>query len=163
MKISLIAAVAKNNAIGRNNELMWHLPADFKHFKEKTSGHFILMGRKTFESFPKPLPNRIHLVITRQLGYSLPDNCLGFASITEALEYAKNQKQEIVYVIGGGEIYTQTMALAHELLITHVDAEFTNADAFFPEIGSDWTISDEVFHKADDRNNLDFKITTYKR
>lgn len=163
MKISLVAAIAQNNAIGKDNDLLWHLPADFKHFKETTSNHFILMGRKTFESFPKPLPNRTHLIITRQKNYTVPENCFAFQTINEALEFAKKQNQEVVYVIGGGEIYKQTIDIANELIITHVVATFENADAFFPEITSDWKTITEVFHKADEKNNYDFSIVTYQR
>ena len=163
MKVSLIAAIAENNAIGKDNDLLWHLPADFKHFKNTTSGHFILMGRKTFESFPKPLPNRTHLIITRNNNYTVPDNCFVFTSIESALSFAKNQKQEAVYVLGGGEIYKQTINQANELVITHVHASFPDADAYFPEITSDWILFDEVFHQADEKNQIDFTITTYQK
>ena len=138
MKISLVAAIAQNNAIGKNNDLLWHLPADFKHFKETTSGHFILMGRKTFESFPKPLPNRTHLIISRNKDYKVPENCFLFTSIADAIHFAKQNNQEVVYVIGGAEIYKQTIDLADELIITHVKASFSDADAFFPEILNQW-------------------------
>lgn len=163
MKVSLVAAIAQNNAIGKNNELLWHLPADFKHFKNTTSGHFILMGRKTFESFPKPLPNRTHLIITRQINYSVPENCFAFASVNDALQFAKHQNQEMVYVIGGGEIYTETIKQANELIITHVSASFEDADAFFPEITVDWKLISEEFQKADDKNKYDFTITVYQK
>lgn len=163
MKISLVAAIAQNNAIGKDNDLLWHLPADFKHFKETTSGHFILMGRKTFESFPKPLPNRTHLIITRQLNYNVPDNCFAFSSVNDALQFAKQKAQEIVYVIGGGEIYKGTITIANELVITHVNAEFEDADAFFPEIKNDWKMISEEFFRADDKNKFDFTITVYQK
>lgn len=163
MKISLIAAIAQNNAIGKNNQLLWHLPADFKHFKNTTSDHFILMGRKTFESFPKPLPNRTHLIITRQKNYNVPDNCFAFASVNDALEFANEQNKEIVYVIGGGEIYKETIAIANELVITHVKAAFEDADAFFPEITSNWKITSEEFHQSNEKNTYDFTITVYKK
>lgn len=163
MKVSLVAAVAQNNAIGKNNEMLWHLPADFKHFKETTSGHFILMGRKTFESFPKPLPNRTHLIITRQTDYNVPENCFVFQSIAAALQFAQNENQDVVYVIGGGEIYKQSIANANELIITHVEAEFPEADAFFPEITQDWKKMSEEFHKANEKNKIDFTIALYKK
>lgn len=163
MKISVVAAVSENNAIGKNNELLWHLPADFKHFKNTTSGRFILMGRKTFESFPKPLPNRTHLIITRQKDYPVAENCFVFQTIEQALEFAKTERQQVVYVIGGGEIYKQTMDVANELIITHVYATFDDADAFFPEITSDWKTVSEEFHKSDDKNRYDFMITVYQK
>lgn len=163
MKISLVVAIAQNNAIGKDNDLLWHLPADFKHFKETTSGHFILMGRKTFESFPKSLPNRTHLIITRQKNYNVPDNCFAFASVNDALQFAQHQNQETVYVIGGGEIYKETISIANELVITHVNAVFEDADAFFPEITADWKMISEEFHKSDEKNNYDFTITVYHK
>lgn len=163
MKISLVAAIAENNAIGKNNAMLWHLPADFKHFKNTTSGHFILMGRKTFESFPKPLPNRTHLIITRQEKYNVPDNCFAFASVNDALQFAQQKNQETVYVIGGGEIYKDTISTADELVITHVNAVFNDADAFFPEITADWKLISEEFHKSDEKNNYDFTITVYHK
>ncbi len=163
MKISLIAAVAANNAIGKNNELLWHLPADFKHFKNTTSGHFILMGRKTFESFPKPLPNRTHLIVTRQKEYPVPENCFAFQTIEDALEFSKSKNQETLYIIGGAEIYKQTLSIADELIITHVKAAFDGADAFFPEIPSEWDIFSEEIHKSDEKNKYDFTIITYRK
>lgn len=96
--ITIIAAAAENNALGKNNDLVWHLPDDFKRFKELTSGHYIIMGRKTFESFPKPLPNRIHIVITRQQNYH-PQGCIVVNSMEEALKLAKNDPTP--YIIGG--------------------------------------------------------------
>ncbi|HUH26191.1 MAG TPA: dihydrofolate reductase [Flavobacterium sp.] len=163
MKISLVAAIAENNEIGKDNDLLWHLPADFKHFKNTTSNHYILMGRKTFESFPKPLPNRIHLIVTRQKTYVVPENCFVFSTINEALQFAENKKQEVVYVIGGGEIFEQTIDEANELIITHVKASFKDADAFFPEIKKEWNIISEDFHKSDEKNNIDFNIITYQK
>lgn|SRR5690554_4954338 len=163
MKISLIAAIALNNAIGKNNDLLWHLPNDFKHFKNTTSGHFILMGRKTFESFPNPLPNRTHLIITRQKNYSVPENCFAFTSVNDALQFAQQQNQEIVYVIGGGEIYKQTISLANELVITQVNAAFEDADAFFPIISEEWNLISEEFHSADEKNIFDFTIKIYQK
>lgn len=163
MKISLVAAVAENNAIGKNNGLLWHLPADFKHFKNTTTGHYILMGRKTFESFPKPLPNRTHLIITRNTDRAVPENCFIFSSVKDALQFARDQDQEVVYVIGGGEIYRETIGIANELIITHVEASFEDADAFFPEISEEWKpISEDPF-KADARNDYNFTITVYRR
>jgi len=163
MKISLVAAVAENNAIGKNNGLLWHLPADFKHFKNTTTGHYILMGRKTFESFPKPLPNRTHLIITRNTDRAVPENCFIFSSVKDALQFARDQDQEVVYVIGGGEIYRETIGIANELIITHVEASFEDADAFFPEITEEWKPISEDLFKADARNDYNFTITVYGR
>jgi dihydrofolate reductase len=106
--ITLIAAAAENNALGKDNDLLWHLPEDFKRFKQITSGHFIIMGRKTFESFPKPLPNRTHIIITRQEEY-LVEGCLVVHSLEEALEIAPQNEE--VFIIGGAQIYEQALPL----------------------------------------------------
>ena len=97
--ITVIAAVAKNNALGKDNQLLWHLPDDFKRFKTITSGHYIIMGRKTFESFPKPLPNRTHVIITRQKNYAL-ENCIVVDPLSKAI--AACPKEETIFIIGGG-------------------------------------------------------------
>jgi dihydrofolate reductase len=107
--ITLIAAVAENNALGKNNDLLWHLPKDFKRFKEITFGHYIIMGRKTFESFPKPLPNRTHIVVSRQKNYA-PIGCIVVKNLEKAFEICPNN--DVIFVIGGGEIYKQTIAKA---------------------------------------------------
>jgi len=125
--ITLIAAVSENNAIGKDNNLLWHLPDDFKRFKETTSGHHIIMGRKTFESLPKQLPNRTHVIITNKQNYSV-EGCKVVHSIEDAIAICP--ENETNYVIGGGEIYKQAIALAEELDITRVHAEF-EADVFF--------------------------------
>lgn len=163
MEIILVAAVAENDALGKDNEMIWHLPDDFKHFKSLTTGHFILMGRKTFESFPKPLPNRTHLIISRNTDYKVPENCFVFQSIDEAIQFAENQKQEKLYVIGGGEIYKQTIHLATELSITEVRESF-EADAYFPGIDkSIWKSVEVVHHTIDEKHKYAFDIITYKR
>src|SRR5436190_9980056 len=113
--IIMIAAAAENNALGKNNELVWHLPNDFKRFKNITSGHHIIMGRKTFESFPKPLPNRTHVIITRQHDYAV-ENCIVVHSLQQAI--AACPKGEEIFVIGGGEIYNQSIEAADKIDIT---------------------------------------------
>jgi dihydrofolate reductase len=156
--IILIAAVAENNALGKDNQLVWHLPNDFKRFKTLTSGHHIIMGRKTFESFPKPLPNRTHIIITRQKNYKY-EGCLVSSSIEKALELAP--KDEDVYVIGGGEIYKQSIAIADKIEITKVHSTF-EADTYFPEIDSNrWELVFEEHHKKDEKHNFDFTFQTY--
>lgn len=156
--IILIAAVAENNALGKDNQLVWHLPNDFKRFKTLTSGHYILMGRKTFESFPKPLPNRTHIIITRQKNYSY-EGCLVASSIEKALEMAP--KDEDIYVIGGGEIYKQSIDIADKIEITKVHSTF-EADTYFPEIDANkWELVFEEHHKKDEKHNFDFTFQTY--
>ena len=156
--IILIAAAAENNALGLNNELIWHLPDDFKRFKALTSGHYIIMGRKTFESFPKPLPNRTHIIITRQNNYH-PEGCLIAKSLQEAV--AKAPKNESVFIIGGGEIYKQSIEIADKIELTRVHHNF-NADTFFPEIDEkNWKLIFEEYHPKDEKHLFDFTFQTY--
>jgi dihydrofolate reductase len=157
--IITIAAVAQNNALGKDNDLLWHLPDDFKRFKTLTSGHYIIMGRKTFESFPKPLPNRTHIIITRQEKYPIPDNCFVAKNLTQAIEICP--KNEDIYIIGGGEIYAQSMDIADKLEITKVHQSF-EADTFFPEIdNTKWKLVEEVFHPEDEKHKFSFSFLTY--
>src|SRR3989338_5065775 len=130
--ISLIAAIGKNNELGKANALLWHLPADMKHFIEITTLHPVVMGRKTFESIGRPLPNRRNIVITRDVKYKKEEVEI-VHSLSEALDLFPDQNEEI-FIIGGAEIYRQTMPIADRLYITHIDAEDSEADSFFPEI-----------------------------
>ncbi|HQF48663.1 MAG TPA: dihydrofolate reductase [Flavobacterium alvei] len=158
--IILIAAVAENNALGKNNDLLWHLPKDFKRFKEITSGHHIIMGRKTFESFPKPLPNRTHVIITRQKDY-VHEGCIVVQDIESAI--AVCPKNEDAFVIGGGEIYSQSIHLADQLDITRVHHSF-EADVYFPEINSKiWELTSEIFNHKDEKHLYDYTFQTFVR
>lgn len=160
--ITLIAAAAENNALGKDNDLLWHLPDDFKRFKELTTGHAIIMGRKTFESFPKPLPNRTHYIITRDKNYQTNfPACVVVHSLEEALY--KTADEPIVFIIGGGEIYALGMSKATKIELTRVHGIF-EGDAFFPEINlNEWSISQQQYHPKDDKHLLDFTYTTYLR
>ena len=156
--ITLIAAAAENNALGKDNQLVWHLPDDFKRFKQITSGHYIIMGRKTFESFPKPLPNRTHVIITRQKNYTV-DDCIVVNSIEEAIKVCP--KDEEVFIIGGADIYNQSIDFADKIELTRVNANF-EADAFFPEINLDnWKLIFEEKHVQDEKHNFDFTFQTF--
>ncbi len=156
----MIAAVAENNALGKNNDLLWHLPNDFKRFKAVTSGHYIIMGRKTFESFPKPLPNRTHVIITRQKDFQY-EGCIVVDSIQKAIEVCP--KNETIFVIGGGEIYTQSMAFADQLDITRVHHSF-EADVYFPEINPEiWDLTSETFNTKDEKHLFDYTFQTFVR
>ncbi|WP_445452946.1 dihydrofolate reductase [Flavobacterium sp. 25HG05S-40] len=158
--ITLIAAVAENNALGKDNQLLWHLPDDFKRFKTITSGHYIIMGRKTFESFPKPLPNRTHVIISRQQNYQ-PEGCIVVDSLQKAL--AVCPKEEETFIIGGGEIYRQSIEIADKLDITKVHHTF-EADTYFPEIDENqWQLMASEFHLKDDKHLFDFSFQTYLR
>ncbi len=156
----MIAAVAENNALGKNNDLLWHLPNDFKRFKELTSGHYIIMGRKTFESFPKPLPNRTHIVISRQKNYS-PAGCIVVPDLESAI--AACPKNENLFIIGGGEIYKQAIAIADQLDITRVHHSF-EADVYFPEIDMEiWELTAETFNSKDEKHLYDYSYQTFVR
>ena len=161
-ELTIIVAAGENNAIGKDNDLIWYLSDDLKRFKRLTNGHHIIMGRKTFESFPKPLPNRIHVVITRQKDYKAPDGVIVVNSLADALDAAR--KDDNPFIIGGGEIYKQAMPLADKLEITRVHATFDDADTFFPEIDSSvWSEIDRVTHDADENHKHAFSFITYLR
>lgn len=156
----MIAAVAENNALGKNNDLLWHLPNDFKRFKEITSGHHIVMGRKTFESFPKPLPNRTHVIITRQKDFQF-EGCIVVSDLEKAI--AACTKTEDIYIIGGGEIYTQSISFADQLDITRVHHSF-DADVYFPEIDPEiWELTNETFNSKDEKHLFDYTFQTFVR
>ena len=158
--IILIAAVAENNALGKNNDLLWHLPQDFKRFKEITSGHHIIMGRKTFESFPKPLPNRTHVIITRQKDFEY-EGCIVAQDLEKALAICP--KNEDLFIIGGGEIYAQSIHLADQLDITRVHHSF-DADVYFPEIDPEiWELTSETFNAKDEKHQFDYSFQTFVR
>jgi dihydrofolate reductase len=158
--VIMIAAVAENNALGKNNDLLWHLPNDFKRFKEITSGHHIIMGRKTFESFPKPLPNRTHVIITRQNDFE-HEGCIVVQNIEKALSVCP--VNENLYIIGGGEIYQQSISFADQLDITRVHHSF-DADVYFPEIDPEiWELTSETFHQKDERHLFDYTFQTFVR
>lgn len=158
--IIMIAAVAENNALGKNNDLLWHLPGDFKRFKEITSGHHIIMGRKTFESFPKPLPNRTHVVISRQKDF-LPEGCIVAENLEKAI--AVCPKNEDLFIIGGGQIYKQSIHLADKLDITRVHHSF-EADVYFPEINPEvWELTSEIFNPKDEKHLFDYTFQTFVR
>src|SRR5688572_24314058 len=137
MRISLIVAMAENRVIGRNNQLPWHLPADLKHFKSLTTGHSVIMGRKTFESMGKPLPNRRNIVITRQANFRA-DGVDTAHSLEEAISLAKGDAE--IFVIGGAEVFRDALNGADRLYLTLIHATI-EGDVFFPEVDwSEWTL-----------------------
>ena len=159
--ITLIVAMGKNREIGKENQLLWHLPKDLKHFKDLTSGHPIIMGRKTYESIGKPLPNRTNIVISRRNDW-FEEGILIVGSIKEAVKFAKKIDEE-VFVIGGGNIYEQTIDLADKLEVTLVDAVL-DADTFFPKINEKvWQKTNEEYHQKDEKNEFDFCFQTFER
>lgn len=157
----MIAAAAQNKALGKDNQLIWHLPNDFKRFKSLTTGHHIIMGRKTFESFPKPLPNRTHIIITRQANYQAAEGCIVVDSIEKAIE--KCPEGEESFIIGGGEIYQLALPFSDKIELTVVHHNF-EADAFFPEIEpEDWELISSEFQAKDEKHLYDYSFDTYIR
>ncbi|MBK8806535.1 MAG: dihydrofolate reductase [Bacteroidales bacterium] len=162
MKKSLIVAVAENNVIGNENKMLWYLPVDLKYFKEKTTGHHIIMGRKTFESIAngKALPNRTSVVITHKEDYTA-ENCLIVHSLEEAFSTAAHDSE--LFIIGGGNIYKQTIDMVDTLYITQVHETF-EGDTFFPEIDLKiWKCTSSKFQKADEKNKFDCTFVVYER
>lgn len=163
LKISIIVAKAKNNVIGKDNQLPWHLPADLRHFKNTTSGHHVIMGRKTFESMAKPLPNRTSLVITRNKNYSVPEGHHVVHSLEGALEICRSKGLDQVFILGGAEIFEMALPVADELIITEVKA-FPEGDTFFPSLDyGQWEIVSEENIPKDEKNKYDLSFLTYNR
>lgn len=161
--VNLIVALASNNAIGREGDLLFHLSPDLRHFKEVTMGHPIVMGRKTFESFPKgPLPGRRNIIVSRNRDYKV-QGAEVYPSLEEALEAAGESDSE-VFVIGGGEIYRQAFPFATRLFLTHIYAPAENADTFFPEIDPcEWIETDMSDTLMDEKSGLAYSFSTLSR
>lgn len=160
MIVTMVVAIAENHAIGKNNQLLWHLPKDLKHFKQITNGHTIIMGRKTFDSMGKPLPNRRNIVITRNQELELAGAEV-VGSVEEAL--ALCAPSEEVFIIGGGEIYKMAMPFTEKIYLTVVHHPF-DGDAYFPEIDSGvWTETASEHHEADDKHQYSFTFSTLER
>ena len=157
-----MAAMAENGVIGRDNTLPWHLPEDLARFKRRTEGHVVIMGRRTFESVGRPLPNRRSIVITRKRDYHPPGAEIA-RSLAEALERARESKQDEVFILGGAEIYALALPDVDRLELTIVHAD-VSGDTFFPECDlGEWTLIDEQRHEADDRHAYAFSFRTYER
>jgi len=160
-RIALIAAVDRNRAIGRDNRLPWHLPDDLKRFRDLTRGHAVIMGRKTFASIGRPLPNRLNVVLTRQPTYA-PPGVTVLHSLDEALQACP--PKDTVFVIGGGEIYELALPLADVVYLTEVDAAVDGADTHFPAIDPhQWHATVEGEHPPDGRHAHAFRYVTYRR
>ncbi|MFT3683093.1 MAG: dihydrofolate reductase [Ferruginibacter sp.] len=157
MTISLLVAAAENNAIGKNNQLLWHLPNDMKFFKNTTWGMPVIMGRKTFESVGKPLPGRTNIVITRQADWQA-DNVVTATGITDAIKKAAATNAKEAFVIGGGEIYKEAMHLASIIYLTRVHAAF-NGDTFFPAIHeNEWELVSNDDFEADEKHQYAYSF-----
>ncbi len=160
-QISIIVAIAQNNAIGKNNDLLWHLSGDLKRFKELTSGHTIVMGKRTFESLPiRPLPNRKSIVITDIPGEVIP-GCVMAYSIDDAI--SKCDESDENFIIGGGSVYNQFMPIADKLYLTLVHKDF-DADTFYPPINYDeWQSIEKQENIYDEKSGLSYSYIIYKR
>lgn len=160
--ISAILAMGENRVIGKNNQLPWRLPADLKHFKAITSGHPILMGRKTYQSIGRPLPNRINIIMTRDAHFQAP-GCTVVTSIDEAIVCASNNNSDEIFIIGGAEIYTQLMPVIDCIYLTVVHQTF-DGDAFFPELATDeWKEVERTVHQADAENAYAYSFIRLER
>jgi len=158
--LSIIVAISENNAIGKNNQLLWHLPADLKHFKQITTGHTIIMGRKTYDSIGKPLPNRRSIVITRSTNLTI-EGVEVVNSLKEAIHLCK--EDEDAFIIGGAEIYLQAIALARLIHLTTVHEHY-EADAFFPKLDPlVWKEIDSTTYLPDEKNNIAYTFSTLQR
>lgn len=153
--------MGEKNEIGSGNQLLWHLPKDLKHFKDLTSGHPIIMGRKTYESIGKALPNRTNIVVSRKKNW-FQEGVLIVGSLKEAVKFAK-KIDENIFIIGGGNVYEQTMEIADRLEVTLVKANL-EADTYFPKINEKiWKKTGEICHEKDEKNQYDFCFQTYEK
>lgn len=160
--ISIIAAIGKNNELGKKNTLLWDLPVDMKHFRETTRGHTVIMGQKTFESIGRPLPNRRNIVVTREDSFQAEGVEIS-KSLEDTLASFANSKEE-VFVIGGGQIYKQSIDKADRLYVTHVDMEDKDADTYFPEIiPIVWNEVSHDAHEKDKDNIYPYIFSIYER
>lgn len=160
MILSLILAIGKNNEIGFGNKLPWHLPDDLKRFKETTREHSVIMGRKTYESIGRLLPERKNIIITRDKSYRA-EGAVIVSSIEEAIKECENEDE--AFVIGGGEICKLALPYASQMYLTHVDTELP-ADSFFPEFDQkEWRVTSEEFHSKDEKHLYDFTFKRYER
>ncbi|HCE55974.1 MAG: hypothetical protein APF83_09450 [Lutibacter sp. BRH_c52] len=159
--VTIMAAIAANNALGKDNQLIWYLPADLKRFKKTTLNHAVIMGRKTYESLGKPLPNRTNILITRDKNYKA-EGCVVVNSLKKALKIAE-EVDENPFILGGAEIYKQAMPFTDKLDITFVHHQF-DADVFFPEIDKTiWKETSRENFKADENNKYDYSFVTFER
>jgi len=157
-KISIICAISENRAIGKDNKLLWHITNDLNRFKELTSGHVVLMGRNTFLSIGRPLPNRTNIIITQDKRYKAA-GCIVCYSLEEAIETAKQYEEDEIFIIGGGQIYKQTIGLVDKLYLTVVEGEF-EADTFFPDYSA---FKNVVFEKSEESDGYKYKFLELER
>ena len=162
MIISLIVAADEKNAIGNENQLLCYLPADLKYFKATTTGHHIIMGRKTYESVGRPLPNRTNIVISSNVDLKL-EGCIVQASLEEGIAIAKKNEETELFITGGGNVYKQSLAIADRVYLTRIHHQF-KADTYFPELTeSEWKLTSSLEMKKDEKNLFDFSFLIFER
>ena len=161
MIISLIVAADENNAIGHQNQLLCHLPADLKYFRLTTTGHHIVMGRKTYESVGRPLPNRVNIVISRTANL-LIEGCIVQPTLEAAIDYAKAAGETELFITGGGTIYEQSLAMADRVYLTRIHNSFT-ADTHFPDLDETWNLKQDEMHEADEKNAFAYSFQVYEK
>ena len=160
--ISIIVAASENNAIGKSNAMLWHLPEDLKFFKNTTWGMPVIMGRKTFEAVGKPLPGRTNIIVTSNKDWSA-ENTITTTNIDDAIKVANDTNSKEIFITGGGEIYRQTLPIADKVYLTRVHTTI-DGDAFFPEMDlNTWEIDFEKHVKSDEKNKFDMTFQTWKR
>ncbi len=163
MIVSMIAAVDENLTLGRDYDMLWHLPRDLKFFKKTTMGHYVIQGRKTFEAFGKPLPGRKNVIITRNPDYKA-EGCTVISSLREALKLAEKNGEEEAFIIGGGQIYRLGLPFAHKVYLTHIHHGFKGGNVTFPKLDEkDWLAREKNFFPVDDKNAWDITFVTYER
>ena len=163
MIVSAIAAHSSNRVIGVGNQLPWHLPADMRYFMRTTKGHHVLMGRKTYESMGTPLKNRTNIVVTSN-PFFVGTSLIVVHSLEEGIRIAKENGEEELFIIGGAQIYAQSMHLLDKLYITEIVLEVDEGDAFFPEFNlQDWVLESEEEHSPDEKNQHPFVFRVYKK
>lgn len=156
--ISLIVAMGRNRVIGKDNKMPWHMPADLSYFKKITTGHPVVMGRKTFESIGRPLPNRKNIILTTDRSYKQA-GCVIVHSVEEVLTFGKEQT---LFIIGGAQIYQQFLTYADRVYITLIDGEF-EGDTYFPELGDDFVLISTESHEQDEKNRYDYEFRIYEK
>lgn len=162
MQLSAITAAGRNNVIGKDNRLPWHMPADMRYFKTTTLGHVVIMGRKTYDSFGKALPGRTNIVITRQPDFQREDAQV-FHSLEEAIRKARDLEETEVFILGGAQIYHASLPLLDRIYLTRIYGDF-DGDAFFPEIDPrDWKLVGETPHEADEKNHYPYSFQVWER
>lgn len=162
MIVSLMVAYSKNRVIGKDNKLLWHLSDDLKNFKRVTSGHHIIMGRKTYESIGRALPNRTNVIITRNTNYHAP-GCVVVNSLEKALNFAKESGETEAIITGGGEIYKEALSIIDRAYVTEVDCEIVG-DTYFPKVDfSNWKVIETIEHPKDEKNEFSWVFKTIQK